>query len=60
MLLPEVQMQGQIQDNIVGGGVAWSIIIKYRIVTALVWTNSLKCPQTEEAFIGSRAQPETQ
>ena len=33
--------------------------IMYRIVTALVWTNSLKCPQTKEAFIGSRAQPET-
>ena len=32
----------------------------YRIVTAPVWTNSLKCPRTEEAFIGSRAQPETQ
>ena len=26
----------------------------------LVWTNSLKCPRTEEAFIGSREQPETQ
>ena len=35
-------------------------VVMYRIVTAPVWTNSLKCPRTEEAFIGSRAQPETQ
>ena len=35
-------------------------IAMYRIVTALVWINSLKCPRTEEAFIGSRAQPEIQ
>ena len=31
--------------------------VTHRIVTALVWTNSLKCPRTEEAFNGSRAQP---
>ena len=37
-----------------------AIYVMYRIVTVPVWTNSLKCPRTEEAFIGSRAQPETQ
>ena len=38
----------------------YALSTMYRIVTALVWTNSLKCPRSKEAFIGSRAQPEIQ